>query len=381
MSIVWKSKNKVSLRVSIGSRGTRKTYSKTVEVTGKKDAQQKYEDFRREISSGVTPQKMTVSELMEMYISHLEVLGTRATTMKGYKTCQRRIVKYIGNRKAQSLDTYDVDNFIAVMKKDKMSSKTIKNTISVLSSAYTYAHGRIGSNPCKGVTLPKVVKPEIGILDDESAKVFLQAAEALPSDVRAGLYLALFMGLRRSEICGLTERDISLDFKTLYIRSGRHRIDGTDITEDPKSSTSRRRLSIPDTLLTMISELIEEHRSSPFERSDYLIQDPFGEPIKPQALTNAVTEIIREHNLPHVTLHGLRHTYASLLFKGDANLVEVSRQIGHSMPSTTANLYLHVYGGATASSTRLAAAADSFFKDASEPENDTEKTRFQKMGT
>ncbi|MBQ0005076.1 MAG: site-specific integrase [Clostridiales bacterium] len=365
MSIEWISKNKVRLRVSVGSRQSRKTYSRTIEVSGKKDAKKKYEEFCQEVAGGVTPQKLTVSELVAMYVDHLEVIGTRATTMKGYKTCQRRIDKYIGNRKAQSMDKYDVDNFVAVMVKDHLSPKTIKNTISVLRSAYSYAKGRVGVNPCIGVDLPKTIKPDIKILDDESAAVFLRAVEELSADVKVGLYLALFMGLRRSEICGLTESDINFNFKTLYIKSGRHRLAGEDVIQDPKSSTSRRKLTVPPTLLKLIAELVQEHHSKPYQCSEYLIQDAFGDPIRPAELTDAVTWIVRENGLPHVTLHGLRHTYASYLFSGEANLVDVSRQIGHSLPSTTANLYLHVYGGATASSTKMADSAEDFMQQVS----------------
>lgn len=365
MSIEWISKNKVRLRVSVGSRQNRKTYSRTVEVSGKKDAKKKHDEFQAEVAGGVTPQKMTVSELVAMYVDHLEVVGTRATTMKGYKTCQRRIDKYIGNRKAQSMDKYDVDNFVAVMVKDHLSPKTIKNTISVLRSAYSYAKGRVGVNPCVGVDLPKTVKPDIEILDDESAAIFLQAVEDLPSDIKVGLYLALFMGLRRSEICGLTESDINFNFKTLYIKSGRHRLAKKDIVQDPKSSASRRKLTVPPTLLKLIAELIQEHHKKPYYCSEYLIQDVFGNPIRPAELTDAVTRIVRENGLPHVTLHGLRHTYASYLFSGEANLVDVSRQIGHSLPSTTANLYLHIYGGATASSAKMADSAEDFMQQVS----------------
>ena len=64
MSIEWISKNKVRLRVSVGSRQSRKTYSRTVEVSGKKDAKKKHDEFQAEVAGGVTPQRMTVSELV-----------------------------------------------------------------------------------------------------------------------------------------------------------------------------------------------------------------------------------------------------------------------------------------------------------------------------
>lgn len=373
MSIEWISKNKVRLRVSVGSRQSRKTYSRTVEVSGKKDAKKKYDEFCQEVAGGVTPQKMTVSELLDLYTDHLEVLGTRATTMKGYNTCKRRIEKYIGNRKAQSLDTYDVDNFVAVMRKDGLSPKTIKNTISVLRSAYSYAKGRVGNNPCIGVDQPKVNKPDIKILDEKSASIFLSAVADLNLDLQVGLYLALFMGLRRSEICGLTESDINFNFKTLYINKGRHRIGGQELIQEPKTNTSRRKLTIPQTLLGLIAQLIQEHHNKPYDCSEYLIQDNFGRPIQPSVLTDTVTSIVREYDLPHVTLHGLRHTYASYLFENDANLVEVSQQIGHSLPSTTANLYLHIYGGAAASSTRMADSAEDFLERATKKKDKEHK--------
>ncbi|MNY58769.1 Tyrosine recombinase XerD [compost metagenome] len=53
-------------------------------------------------------------------------------------------------------------------------------------------------------------------------------------------------------------------------------------------------------------------------------------------------EIIRNYNLHPITVHGLRHTHASLLFEAGATIKEVQERLGHSDIKMTMNIYTHV---------------------------------------
>lgn len=71
-------------------------------------------------------------------------------------------------------------------------------------------------------------------------------------------------------------------------------------------------------------------------------------PIHPDTLTNWFSDFIKRHDLPKVTLHGLRHTNASLLIAAGTNIRTVSGRLGHSQASTTANIYAHAIQSADA---------------------------------
>jgi integrase len=67
-----------------------------------------------------------------------------------------------------------------------------------------------------------------------------------------------------------------------------------------------------------------------------------GEPWNPNTFGIAFARIAREAKLPKVRLHDLRHSFASLLLAGGADLKTVSNALGHSTITVTADSYAHV---------------------------------------
>lgn len=75
---------------------------------------------------------------------------------------------------------------------------------------------------------------------------------------------------------------------------------------------------------------------------DTLIFECDGRPWNPNTFGIAFASIVREAKLPKVRLHDLRHSFASLLLAGGADLKTVSAALGHSTISVTADVYAHV---------------------------------------
>uniref|UniRef100_UPI00307B47B4 tyrosine-type recombinase/integrase n=1 Tax=Dysosmobacter welbionis TaxID=2093857 RepID=UPI00307B47B4 len=71
-------------------------------------------------------------------------------------------------------------------------------------------------------------------------------------------------------------------------------------------------------------------------------------PLFPDSVTQGLTAVVARSGLPKVTVHSLRHTYASLMIADGAPLVVVSKQLGHAQTSTTANIYAHAIASAQA---------------------------------
>lgn len=68
----------------------------------------------------------------------------------------------------------------------------------------------------------------------------------------------------------------------------------------------------------------------------------------PDSITQWFAKFVKRTGLPKVTVHSLRHTYASLMIADGIPLVVVSHQLGHAQTSTTANIYAHVIASAEA---------------------------------
>lgn len=349
-------KGKARLIVSIGSGDTRRKLTKTVTYTTKKELKRLYDDFEREARQNPTSD-ITVKELIDAHISHAEAIGRKPETIRGYRICEKRISPALTRLKAKEVSTFDIEKEIARMSRKRLSAKTIKNTIGLISAAYRHAikTKQLKENPCQYATLPKGENKEVRILHRNEIQDFVYAISNAPLDDKVAYELALFLGLRRSEILGLKESDVDIVSGMISVHNTRHRVDGVDYDSDTKTERSTRVLALPDILIMDIARLLEVHRNFKYESVDYLIQDGFGGIYTPQTLTQRLYRLQRDNNLPFVSLHKLRHTYASLLHESGIDMVQISRELGHSNLSTTMNIYTHILKTPSQSSREIAA--------------------------
>lgn len=356
-------KHTAKLIVNIGSGSTRKRRTKIVRSSewrlpqsGKRELNQLYREFESECRR--TPSsKIKVKELIDAYIKHKELLGAKATTIKGYRSAAKRIYSSLGSISAGSLAAYQIEDFIAEMADNSLSAKTIINTISILNASYDRAvkTGQLSSNPCQFVSLPKKTKPEYKTFNSAELFAFTEQLNKERLDYNIGYNLCLFCGLRRSEVLGIREKDIDILNRTVTIRETRHRIEGDeDIVQGTKTASSLRTLAIPELLIGNIDILIHEHHANIYNQTDYLIQNGFGEPMSPSTFTKYIHKIEQRAGITQVSVHELRHTFASILNSEGIDIARISAELGHSTIGTTVNIYTHIFGDVSASSRGIA---------------------------
>ena len=118
--------------------------------------------------------------------------------------------------------------------------------------------------------------------------------------------------------------------------------------KEPKTKRSRRTVALPPFVISRL----RRHRVTQAERflhagagrpdGGTLVFERDGLPWNPNTFGLAFARIAREAKLPKVRLHDLRHSFASLLLAGGADLKTVSTALGHSTISVTADTYAHV---------------------------------------
>jgi integrase len=74
---------------------------------------------------------------------------------------------------------------------------------------------------------------------------------------------------------------------------------------------------------------------------DYVCVTQMGDILRPAYVTQRFKDLLNKYGLRHIRFHDLRHTFASLLLTKDVPLINVSKFLGHSDLSTTANIYAH----------------------------------------
>lgn len=362
--------NRAKLIVSITTPSGRKRRTKTVTYQKKRDVPAMYRQFEDEVKHNPLIDT-TVSELVAAYIKNRKIVGIKSTTELGYTVAEKRINSRFEGVLARSLTTYQVEEFIADMAENGgkdgngYSAKTIANTLGLLNASYERAvrTGQLAKNPCTHASLPKKKKTEIKTFSEAEVIRFIQALEDERRDWQVAYELCLLCGMRRSEVLGLKEEDINIPFRTISITRTRHRVDGELVVQDTKTERSTRTLAMPDIVAKHIALLIEEHHALQYAHTDWLIQDGFGQPLNPCSMTNHIKIVERNNGLPRISVHGLRHTFATMLNSEGIDIARISAELGHSQITTTFNTYTHVFGGATASSRGIADALDKkFFK-------------------
>lgn len=219
------------------------------------------------------------------------------------------------------------------------------------------AEGFIHHNPIPDTKPYKREKPKIVVLGKEKMKLFLEKAS--DTNWYLEILLGLFMGLRKGEISGLKFSDIDVENKTLrverqitanpYVKKGDSKIIKYRLSEkEPKTMNSYRVLRVPEVIMDEIlkrkrqNDLKKEKFGKNYMDNDYLSCAENGAPHSASALNNALTKLCSRNGLPHLTVHSLRHMYATILIEQGVPLVKVSALLGHSSVHTTFEYYCEV---------------------------------------
>lgn len=79
-----------------------------------------------------------------------------------------------------------------------------------------------------------------------------------------------------------------------------------------------------------------------YQQSGLVFTREDGSPVHPTSLANVFDRLVRSSGLPRLTVHGLRHTFATLALQAGEHPKKVQEVLGHSSISVTLNIYSHV---------------------------------------
>ena len=69
---------------------------------------------------------------------------------------------------------------------------------------------------------------------------------------------------------------------------------------------------------------------------------PNGKPFRPEYVTQRFSKLLRQHGLPRIRFHELRHTAGSLLLERGMSAKQIQEYLGHENVSTTPDIYVHL---------------------------------------
>lgn len=191
----------------------------------------------------------------------------------------------------------------------------------------------IDRNPCRvrGAGKPEPKKRTDAVTVEEGKKYL----EAVPPQYRLPLMASLWCGLRSGEVRGLRRRDIDLKAGELHVEQAVSRVRVDDHSFGwrigaPKSPAALRTVSMPQ---MMVEPLREQLSKAPLKTPDALVFPAINDPTKPMGeaiLRRAHRKGLKAIGKPHLTVHDLRRSAATLAAQGGATTAELMRLLGHT---------------------------------------------------
>lgn len=222
-----------------------------------------------------------------------------------------------------------------------------------------YAEGLVINNPMSEVEYFYRNSKKVQILNKSQLKVFLKYT--CNGTWFLEILLGLFCGLRKGEIMGAKFSDFDFEEKTITIErqlvmdclladleSNGFKIEKYNSEErDPKSVNSFRKLRVPDVIINELKKRLtlreyQKTKFKDFKDEDYICFQPNGKPRGLSSLNGYISKICKRVGLPHITVHSLRHMFATILAEQGVDLVTISALLGHDSIYTTFEYYCDI---------------------------------------
>ncbi len=161
------------------------------------------------------------------------------------------------------------------------------------------------------------------------------------------LLLAL-TGMRRGEALGLRWQDVDFGEGTMNVSQTYVSISARMRISTPKTRAGRRVITLEPTLL----DALREHRARQNERRlalgevwrdhGLVFASEVGTPIQGRNLLREYATLVRKAGVPDISIHGIRHTVATLAIGAGQDIRTLADLLGHSKTSVTTDIYAHV---------------------------------------
>lgn len=303
---------------------------------------------------------ITVMELVERYLK--TKVGMRPNTLANYNFVKNILKEEaFAQQKISKIKTSDAKLFLIKMQQeDKRGHSTVKTVRGVLRPAFQMAvdDDVLMKNPFQfelaGVVVNDSVTRE-AVTKDQMRK-FLRFVhdDILYCKYYEVVYILFHTGMRISEFCGLTLKDIDLKNKTVNIDHQLQRTSKREYVIEPtKTNAGTRVIPITDEVAEMFRSIIEDRPKYKVEKvvagfSGFLFLDKDGMPLVAMHWEHRFNSMVGRYNeiykvqIPNITPHVCRHTYCSNQAKAGMNPKTLQYLMGHSDIAVTLNVYTHV---------------------------------------
>ena len=288
--------------------------------------------------SGARSRSVGLSEsICDDFLNYLQgECHLAANTIAAYGNDMQRFVAWLGKRSPAELQISDLSSFVGSLNDIGLAPASVARNVVAIRTFFKFLQleGIVEENPADLIATQKMWQRVPGVLTQRQVEAFLSApkkTDAFWQRDAAMLEVLYATGCRASEVCTLRVQDLSLEERHLRCegKGGKQRMVpvGTGAIkaiklycEDLREELAAKRKHPPATLFLSRS----------------------GRPMDRVQLWRLVKHYaIRAGIDSHISPHSLRHSFATHLLAGGADLRQVQEMLGHASIQTT-QIYTHV---------------------------------------
>ncbi len=314
---------------------------------------------RYEMKAGihVDPTKLTVGRWLDIWLDIYAKQAIRPSTYESYRQIIRTHLKpSLGSLELQALQPHHIQS-LYTEKQKIYSPSTVRHMYVILNQALAQAEKErtILVNPVKATRPPRITRPEAQYLKAEQINQMLEVVKK--DRWHTMILFTLATGTRRGEVCALRWENVDLEEGIVYVKESVRRVktfeeDGPKtrlMIQPPKSEKGIRVIPLPNGLITELRKHKAKQAEEKLKIGEYYKDQGFvfawegGDMVKPDYYSRYFGQIVKECGFEGISLHSLRHSYASALLRMGESAKVVQEILGHSTISVTLDTYSHVH--------------------------------------
>ena len=323
--------------------------------------------------------EMVAGWWLERYERRVDSGERRVRTLEIHTYYLRRhVLPLVGSRLIREITVADVVELLDRLRERGCAEKTVAGALGTLNNVMRFAvrNSWIADSPVEKLERYERPRPERhpqrALGRDEIARLLNCCLPAY----RTLVATALYTGMRLSELLGLTWDDVDLDRGCIHVRAqlSHSHIGSPARRVAPKTRAAARQIP----LTPQLAAVLRERRLSAAQSAggDWVFSTRKGRPLSQRNIQRSALHLAADAaglrvDGARLRFHDLRHTFAShLIIDLGLDVVQVSRLMGHASPSTTLNIYTHMFDEARHAADIRARMARSAFAGLLEEDED-----------
>ncbi len=285
------------------------------------------------------------------WLDNIQSKVKQSTYVKYTNIANNHIIPSLGNVDIHTLSTELVKKFVDEkltagnrLSQNGLSSKSVKDIISVLRQIMKYAEDKGAISDCNFDLIH--IKNASSVQEPITENAHMVLVRYLLKDIdniKLGILICLYTGLRVGEICAMKFEDISLTESIIYVNKTMQRLQTLSETSTkkteivisaPKSRCSCREIPLPFFIVERVREIVNEPNA-------YLLTGETNKFIEPRTMENKFKSCLKKCHLENYTFHQLRHRFATYCVELGFEIKSLSEILGHSSVNITLNRYVH----------------------------------------